>query len=94
MADFEVDVFISDASATVTGTVTGEISLDVDLESVTSNNNLVTEVSAVEIDLPVSLTAQQGPPGVQNLYVQGTNPAVQYGWGPEEAGFIWVNASI
>ena len=31
-----------------------------------------------------------GPPGLQNVYPQSTNPAVQYGWGLEETGFIWL----
>ena len=40
----------------------------------------------VEVEVP----GVQGPPGVQNVYIQENNPAVQYGWGPEETGYVWI----
>lgn len=46
----------------------------------------VDEVLTVEVQVP----GMQGPPGVQNVFPQSNNPAVEFGWGPEEEGFIWL----
>lgn len=43
-------------------------------------------VDTVTVEVP----GLQGPPGLQNVYAQTTNPAIQYGWGVEETGYIWL----
>lgn len=92
MADYEVDVFIADATATVTSLVSGSYSFDVELTDVSAVNN-ITEVSVVVIDLPVSLQAQKGDPGDTMVFVQEANPATQYGWGLADAGKVWIPAT-
>jgi hypothetical protein len=37
----------------------------------------------------VQVAGPQGPAGLQNVYVQENDPAVEFGWGAEEEGFIW-----
>ena len=48
--------------------------------------NVATVVDTLQIEVP-------GPQGVQNVYVQSNDPAVEYGWGANEAGFIWIETS-
>lgn len=93
MADYEIDVFESDATSTVTLVVGGTFALDIDIADYQVNNLAVTEVSFVEVDLPLSLTAQQGPPGDTMVYVQEANPSTQYGWGAGDAGKVWIPAT-
>lgn len=40
-------------------------------------------------NIDISVPGVQGPPGLQNVYVSEDNPAIAFGWGPEEEGFIW-----
>ena len=59
-------------------------------------------VSGIAIDETVTITptpativqvtteGPQGPPGLQNVYIQSNDPAVEFGWGPEEEGFVWL----
>lgn len=35
-------------------------------------------------------TGPQGPQGVQNVYVQANDPAVEHGWGPAQTNYIWI----
>jgi hypothetical protein len=39
--------------------------------------------------IQIQVAGPQGAPGLQNVYVQENDPAVEFGWGPEEEGFIW-----
>lgn len=43
-------------------------------------------VATVEVAVP----GVQGPAGAQNLYAQVEDPAVQYGWGANEKGYVWI----
>lgn len=36
------------------------------------------------------VTGPQGPAGLQNVYVQTDDPAIEYGWGMEQKDFIWI----
>lgn len=38
----------------------------------------------------VQTAGPQGAPGLQNVYIQSNDPSVQYGWGPEETNFVWI----
>lgn len=49
-----------------------------------------TQVTAVKVLVP----GLQGAPGLKNVYVQPNDPAIEFGWGPEEAGFIWIEADV
>lgn len=40
--------------------------------------------------IEVTVQGPQGPPGLQNVFVQTENPALQYGWGPEQENYIWL----
>lgn len=35
-------------------------------------------------------TGPQGRPGLQNVFVQSNDPAVENGWGPEQTNYIWI----
>ena len=43
------------------------------------------EVATAQVEVP----GPQGPAGLQNVYVQANDPSAEYGWGPEQEGFIW-----
>ena len=45
-------------------------------------------------EIGIMTPGPQGEPGVKNVYVQELNPAVQYGWGPEQAGYIWIEVDV
>lgn len=54
-------------------------------------------VPEVTLDVPnstqtvqVEVPGLQGPPGVQNVFIQPNDPAVEFGWGPEDAGKVWI----
>lgn len=49
----------------------------------------ITPFAGPEI-LEVQVAGPQGPPGLQNVYIQSNDPAVEFGWGAEEAGFVWI----
>lgn len=38
--------------------------------------------------LTVEVPGVQGPPGLQNVYIQSDDPSS--GWGPEQAGYVWI----
>jgi hypothetical protein len=69
------------------------IGLNVDTIEITVDG-VVTEVNldfpnateTVQIETP----GVQGPPGVKNVYIQTADPAIQYGWGPEQENYIWI----
>lgn len=44
----------------------------------------ITPATGPEI-VEVQVAGPQGPPGLQNVYIQETAPD----WGPEQEGFIW-----
>lgn len=67
------------------------ITIDSDIESVTLT--VPEEVESTTVEVP----GMQGPPGVQNMYVQTVNPATQdpeNPWGMDEKGFIWIEANV
>ena len=49
----------------------------------------VTPFSGPEI-IEVQVAGPQGAPGLQNVYIQSNDPAVEFGWGAEEEGFVWI----
>lgn len=57
---------------------------------VTVVNTTLNAVESVVVEVP----GMQGPPGVQNVYVQENDPAVEFGWGMEEKGYIWIEADV
>ena len=49
----------------------------------------VVDVVVPTATLVVNVPGVQGPPGLQNVYVQANDPAVEFGWGAEQEGFLW-----
>jgi len=89
---FDVTAVTVDADTSTTFSVAG-----VD-EVVITDATLVPDIT---LDAPeavsgviVEVPGMQGPPGLKNVYVQENDPAVEYGWGPEEAGFIWIEVNV
>lgn len=52
-----------------------------------SQVNIVVEGQSVT---EVVTAGPQGPPGLQNVYIQTNDPSVEFNWGPEEEGFVWI----
>lgn len=67
---------------------TVDITLSQDVQTV--EVTVDTEIATAVIEVP----GPQGPAGLQNVYVQANDPAVEYGWGAEEAGFIWAQIVV
>lgn len=40
--------------------------------------------------MEIATPGVQGAPGVQNLYVQQADPAIQNGWGQEQTNYVWI----
>ena len=56
-------------------------------------SDVTTVTIAVEASpeiVQVAVPGTQGPPGDQMVYPQSNDPAVEYGWGPADAGKIWI----
>jgi hypothetical protein len=83
---FDIDTIVADETTINVGSVPTTITLQDSLTpmQVALTVNTSPEIVAVEIPGP------QGPPGLQNVYVQTTDPAVQYSWGAAEANYIWI----
>jgi hypothetical protein len=71
------------------------LAVDANVDTVTISD--VTTVPNVTISVPeeiesaiVEVPGIQGPPGLQNVYIQPNDPAVEFGWGPEQTNYIWI----
>jgi hypothetical protein len=64
------------------------IAVESDIETVTLT--VPEEVDSVNVEVP----GMQGAPGLQNVYVQLNDPAVEFGWGMAEKGYIWIEADV
>jgi hypothetical protein len=69
----------------------------VDLNEATIEITQSSAVPVVTLDVPnetqtvqVEVPGLRGPAGLKNVYIQPNNPAVEFGWGPEETNFIWI----
>lgn len=78
-------IAIADRPLAAVGRIPQSITLTVP-KGITSVGITVPDIHKT-VDL--SVPGVQGPPGLKNVYVQQNNPAVQFGWGPEQEGFIW-----
>jgi len=51
-------------------------------------------VPSLTLNVPQTVTtltvSVPGPQGLKNVYVQSNDPAVEFGWGADQAGFIWI----
>lgn len=36
----------------------------------------------------------QGPAGDQRVFARLSNPALDFGWGPEDAGKVWIEVNV
>jgi hypothetical protein len=78
-------------------TVDGGTSVDVDLNVASIEINAALPVTEVSVEVPnatqtvqVEVPGMRGPAGVKNVYIQPNNPAVEFGWGPEETNYVWI----
>ena len=62
--------------------------IDIEMETDVTNIEIVdnTDVEVVEVQVP----GPQGPPGLKNVYIQENDPSVEYDWGMEQAGYVWI----
>jgi len=88
----DVTGFTVDGDTSTSFSVQGveEVSFVVDNEPVSVTVQADEPITQVNIEVP----GIQGPPGLQNVYPQLNSPAVEYGWGMEEAGFIWIKVDV
>ena len=89
---FDVTGVTIDADVSTSFTVAGVES--VTIADVTAPVSVTIDATDVVSGVAVEVPGMQGPPGLQNVYPQLANPALQYGWGPEEAGFIWIEVNV
>jgi hypothetical protein len=79
-------------------TVDNETVLDLTNSVTTVTISDVTTVPDLTIDVANTVDTVQvevpGPQGVKNVYVQSNDPAVEYGWGANQANFIWIETSV
>jgi len=88
----EVTSVTVDADTSTTFTVEGVESVTIAdaISPVTVTIDATDVVSEINVQVP----GMQGPPGLQNVYVQPNDPAIEFGWGPEEAGYIWIEVNV
>jgi hypothetical protein len=48
--------------------------------------NVPNTVSEVAVEVP----GLQGAPGLQNVYIRDTSPAIDFGWGMNEKDYVWI----
>lgn len=52
----------------------------------------ITADSGPEV-LQIEVPGPQGPPGLQNVYIQTNDPSIEYSWGMDEKDFIWIQTT-
>lgn len=62
----------------------------IEIQDTTTPPSISIQVEATSQIVEVQVAGPQGPPGLQNVYPQTNDPSVEFGWGPEEAGFVWL----
>jgi hypothetical protein len=81
------------ASMTVDGGTAVNVSAPVTTISVvtalTDQIITITPPATTEV-VEVQTAGPQGAPGLQNVYIQSTDPAQQFGWGPAQTNFVWI----
>jgi hypothetical protein len=84
MADV-ANITIQDRPMMAVGRVPQSMTITVPRDSLNIEVTVPQRAAHIDINVP----GPQGPPGLKNVYVQQNNPAVEFGWGPEQEGFIW-----
>jgi hypothetical protein len=90
MSNMISDVRTVIVDGTMTATFTQPVaSIQINVPPPTAASIILTVPDGPEV-IQIATPGVQGPPGVKNVYVQEADPAVQYGWGPEDANKIWI----
>lgn len=88
---YDVDaVAVNDAPASSFSVALDNIAVEYD--PAVTNINL--NVDATPQTVQIETAGPQGPPGLKNVYVQPNDPAVEFGWGMAQKGFIWIEATV
>lgn len=82
---FDAAAIVVDGSTSALQPAVSTVNVVVSQTIQSVNLTVPNTTSAIEVQLP----GVQGPPGLQNVFVQSNDPAVEFGWGMEEKGFIW-----
>lgn len=71
-----------------------EISIDGELQAAQGVvGQLMLDIPEVAVtDATIEIPVVQGPPGLQNVYIQEDDPSA--GWGEAEKGNVWIRTGV
>lgn len=81
---FDIETIVADDTEINVEHVPTTITLEDAITPLVIDIEIPNAIQVVTIEVP----GPQGPPGVQNVYVQSTDPST--GWGVEEENYVWI----